>query len=138
MGFPTPEFNPSQITTITPPGRQPLVKVFEVARTDTAEHTVAMLPAHASVLSVVKCSATTSNATTAAAVAVNLVRGGTTFSTGSSDVKTAPETAFVNMSNLPNAMAVPNGADIVVTSAYSQTGTSNTGGPWKFVVSYVA
>lgn len=140
MGFLANEVVPSgTISPITPPGKHPQHKVIQVTRTESGAQVKALLPAQSSVLYVTVHGSVASDATTSASVAVNLIQGGVTISTGSVDVKTnGTVTAIVQMTNLPNIQPIPAVGDIIVSTTKSTSGAETVGGPWKFSIEYVS
>lgn len=140
MGFKQLEITPLASPSPTTPGAKSAeYKVFSVTRTESAAATKAVLPSQASVLKVMYYGTTASDATTSASIAINLIQGGVTFSTGTVDVKTSGTvTALVNMTNLPNVQAIPPAGDIMVSATKTTSGAETTGGPFKFAVEYVA
>lgn len=138
MGFKQLDVTPLQVTAQTPPGKDHLVKVFQVARTESGAVQKVVLPGSTSILSVRVYGSTASDATTSASVAINVNQAGSTISTGSVDVKTnGTVTAIVQMSSLPNLEATPWNGDLSITATKSTSGAETTGGPWKFAVEYV-
>lgn len=140
MGFKTLDVTPLQITPITPPGKTHLVKVIQVSRTDTVASVKAQFPASSSFIAVRQYGSVASDAATTAAVTLTISNNTGTVSSGSADVKTnGATTNIVNMSNLPNLEPTPLTGDYTLTAVYAETGTaSTTGGPWKFVIEFVA
>lgn len=139
MGFKANDLSPSQITSTTPPGKINQFKVVQVARTESGAVQKAVLPASSSVITVRVHGSVASDATTSASVAINLIKSGVTFSTGSVDVKTSGTvTAFVQMTNLPNVEPTPWEGDIIVSATKTTSGAETVGGPWKFSIEYVA
>lgn len=142
MGFNAQDFTPlgaNGPTALTPPGKEHLIKVFQIARTDTVEATKVVLPAGCTIYKVYVFGSTASDAATTASVTVNVKQAGSTISTGSVDVKAnGAVTAIVQMSNLPLVQPIPQVGDTIISAVYAETGTaSTTGGPWKFSVEYV-
>jgi len=124
----------------TPTGKVEELKIFQVARTDTAAVTKVVVPGDASILSVYVYGSTASNAATTAIITFNIIDNSGTISTGTYDVKTngAVSGGVTNMTNLPNLEALPLAGDKIIQGIYSETGTASTlGGPWKIVVRYV-
>lgn len=143
MGFKQLDVTPiatNGVTALSPTGKQEQMKIFQVARTDTAASTKVVIPADSSIISVYVYGSTVSNAATTAIITFNIVDNSGTISTGTYDVKTngAISGAVLNMTNLPNLEALPLTGDKIVQGVYSETGTaSSSGGPWKVVVRYV-
>jgi hypothetical protein len=127
-------------TTNIPASKDVITKTFTVSRTETSSTLKAVLPADASILTVVKSVGTNSDAATTATVTIVASNNSGAISTGTAyDVKTAGTTAaIVQMPNLPNLEPLPLLGDIKITATYAETGTaSTTGGPWYFTVTYV-
>ena len=139
MGFKQPDLVPLGDPSPTlPAAKNNVIKAIQVTRTESGAQVKAKLPAQASVIGVTYFGTTASDATTSASIAVNLIRDGVTFSTGTVDVKTnGTVTAIVNMTNLPNIQPTPLGGDIIVSTTKSTSGAETTGGPFKFTISYV-
>lgn len=127
------------VNTNRPVAKDVVAKVFQVARTDTASRVALVLPADATILSVMREGSTASDAATTATVTITVANNGGTVSTKADDVKgSGATTGFVGMSNLPNAEPRPLNGDLTVSVIYAETGTaSTTGGPWNYVVTYV-
>jgi len=124
---------------ITPAPKEHKLKVIQVARTDTVASTKAILPANFSVYNVYIYRSVASDAGITASVTVNIIKDGSTVSTGSYDVKGGgAATAIVQMTNLPLVQPVPMGGDIIIQAVYAETGgASTTGGPWKIAIDAV-
>lgn len=139
MGIKQVELVPFQISPLQPAGKPPLYKVFQVSRTDTVSSLKAMLPAQASIVSVILYGSTASDAATTASVTVTVANNTGTISTGAYDVKAnGAVTNFVQMSALPNIEPLPAAGDLRISAVYAETGTaSTTGGPWKVAVEYL-
>lgn len=140
MGFKQIELVPPQISPLQPTGKAPQYKVFQTSRSDTVATLKAMLPAQASVISVVLYGSVASNAATTGTMTITIADNSGTISTGTYDVKTnGATTGFVNMTNLPNIEPLPLNGDLRISATYAETGTASTlGGPWKVAVEYVA
>lgn len=139
MGFLATDVSPLQsVSTNIPVGKDRLVKVFKVSRTDTAAVTEVVLPADASIEGIIFNGTTTSDAQTTASVSITVANNGGTIGTGSVNVKSVTTTGHVTMTGIPNIQPVPLNGDITVTAVYAETGTASaTGGPWYFTVQYV-
>ena len=137
MGFKT--LTPSVVTPITPASKDLVCTAFRVPRTMTASTLVDMLPADASIISIVREKGTASDAGTSATVTITVSNNGGTVSSAADDVKTnGATTGFVQMTNLPNTEPLPLNGNISITAVYAETGTaSTTGGPWNYIVTYV-
>lgn len=141
MGFKSTDLFPFQVTPITPPGKEHLIKIASVARTDTVASVKAMFPGGSSPYRVYISGTTASNAGTTAAVTVTISNNSGVVSTGSANVLSAgvgASTAIVNMPGLPALTATPTEGDYTVTMSYAETGTaSNTGGPWIVSLEFI-
>lgn len=141
MGFNNTDLNPFQVTPITPPGKEHLIKLVQVSRTDTVASVKAMFPGGSSPYRIYISGTTASDAGTTAAVTVVISDNSGTISTGTADVLSAgvgATTAIVNMPGLPALTAIPNNGDYKVTVSYAETGTaSTTGGPWKLSLEFI-
>lgn len=140
MGFLATDFTPLQSPSpLIPSSKDVVVKVFKVARTDTTTAVKAVIPADASILSVVFYGGTASNAGTSATITLTAANNGGTVSSGTYDPKTnGAVTGLVTMSGLPNVQPVPLNGDITISAVYAETGTaSSAGGPWNVAVTYV-
>lgn len=141
MGFNNTDLTPFQVTPITPPGKEHLVKLVQVLRTDTVASIKAMFPGGSSPYRVYISGGTASDAGTTAAVTVTISDNTGVVSTGSANVLAAgvgASTAIVNMTNLPLIAQIPNNGDYKVSVAYAETGTaSTTGGPWKISLEFI-
>ena len=142
MGFLATDITPVSSTgptTLIPTSKDVVIKVFAASRSDTTATLKAVLPADASILSVVVNGSVASDAATSATLTLTAANNGGTVSTGTYNVKTnGAATGLVTMSNLPNIQPVPLNGDITLKATYAETGTaSTTGGPWYVVVTYV-
>jgi hypothetical protein len=129
----------ANVTSTVPVAKDTQVKVFQVARTETASVVKLVLPGDASILHVIREGSTVSDAATTATVTITVANNSGTVATKADDVKTSgATTGFVGFTTLPNAQPMPLTGDLTVTAVYAETGTaSTTGGPWNYVVSYV-
>lgn len=142
MGFLATDITPISSngpTVLIPTSKDVVTKVFAASRSDTTATLKAVLPADASILSVVFNGGTASDAGTTATLTITAANNGGTVSTGTYNVKTnGAVTGVVTMSGLPNIQPVPLNGDITLKATYAETGTaSTTGGPWYVVVTYV-
>lgn len=141
MGFNNTDLNPFQVTPITPPGKEHLIKIASVARTDTVASVKAMFPGGSSPYRVYISGSTASNAGTSATVTVTISNNSGTVSTGTANVLSGgvgASTAIVNMPGLPALTSIPVDGDYKVTLSYAETGTaSNTGGPWIVSLEFI-
>lgn len=138
MGIKQSELTPTVVTPLTPPGHRPAAKVVQVLRTESGTVQKAILPASASVAEVLFHGSVASDATTSASLAITLLQGGVTFSSGTVDVKTSGTvTAIVQMTNLPNVQQAPSTGDIIVNMAKTTSGAETVGGPWKLTLRYL-
>lgn len=142
MGFLATDITPISSngpTVLIPTSKDVVTKVFATSRSDTTATLKAVLPADASILSVVVNGSTASDAGTTATLTITAANNGGTVSTGTYNVKTnGAATGVVTMSGLPNIQPVPLNGDITLKATYAETGTaSTTGGPWYVVVTYV-
>lgn len=142
MGFLATDFTPISSTgptVLIPTSKDVVVKVFKASRSDTTATLKAVLPADASILSVIFYGGTASDAGTTASLTITAANNGGTISTGSYDVKTnGATTGLVNMSSLPNVQPVPLNGDITIKATYAETGTASTaGGPWNVAITYI-
>lgn len=127
-------------TPLIPSGKPTLVKIIQVSRTDIAAGILkAVLPAQSSIINVDLLASSNSNATTTAAVTLNVSNNTGVISTGAVNVLTnGATTNNVTMTNLPNVEPLPLLGDLKITAQYAETGTASTlGGPWNFVITYV-
>lgn len=135
MGFQVQDFQPLRDpTTITPPGKSHLIKVFQIQASDGSGEVVkAVIPASASIYAVRFFGNDAGGSSDE--VDVTLRNNSGDISTGNVDLETNGTTsAFVQMTNLPNIQPIPNQGDIkVITES-----TITSGGPWKFAIEYVA
>lgn len=143
MGFLATDLVPTAAngpTPTTPTGRPQLVKVFQVTRADTAANIVkVLLPASASVLNVVRYGGVASDSATSATVTLTFTKDLSTISTASTNVKgNGAVTELLTATNMPNIQPLPLGSDIKLIAQYAEVGASTVGGPWNFVVTYVA
>jgi hypothetical protein len=129
----------ASVTSTVPVAKDVQAKVFQVARSETSSVVKLILPADATILSVVREGSTASDAATTATVTITVANNGGTVSSKADDVKgSGATTGFVTMSSLPNAEPRPLNGDLTVSAIYAETGTaSTTGGPWNYVVNYV-
>lgn len=129
----------ANVTSTVPVAKDVQLKVFQVARTETSSVVKLVLPADATIISVVREAGVASDAATTATVTITAANNGGTVSTKADDVKTnGATTGFVQMTSLPNVQPVPLNGDLTITAVYAETGTaSTTGGPWNYVVNYV-
>lgn len=133
MGFKTLDLTPLQVTPITPPGKTHLLKVFQVTTADTVGVVKAMLPGSSSVTNIYYHGDNAGDVGSAVALTISNNTGD--ISSGTLDVETnGTGTGIVDMSNLPNLEPVPMQGDLKITAVT----TATTGGPWRFVVEYVA
>jgi len=141
MGFKAVDFStPGSIgpTPLTPPGKDVLVKAFQVARTDTSAVLKAVLPWGASILEFT-ISGVASDAATTATISIGSTSSSNEYINGQ-DVKgagtfirpTVVGTAVVQTEGIPNT-----GTDTPIYAKYAETGTASTVGSWKVVVYYV-
>lgn len=127
-------------TTLIPTSKDVVVKAFSVLRADTSSTLKAVLPADASILTIMMEGGTASNAGTSATVTLVVSDNTGAISTGTAvDVKTAGATTqIVQMPSLPNIQPSPLTGDLKITATYAESGTASTaGGPWTFIVTYV-
>lgn len=141
MGFLATSITPLTATGPTPlmpTSKDVVVKAFKVARTDTTATLKAVLPADASIVSVVLYGSTASDSATSASVTLTVANNSGTISTGAYDVKTSGAvTGFVQMSGLPNIQPLPLLGDLRISATYAEVGASTTGGDWYVAVTYV-
>lgn len=137
MGFKT--LAPAFLSPITPASKDLQCQVFTVSRTDLVASLKSMLPADASLVSIVREASVASDAATTATVTITMANNSGTVSTFADNVKAnGATTGFVNMTNLPNLEPLPLVGDLTITAVYAETGTaSTTGGPWNYIVSFV-
>lgn len=128
----------ANVTSTVPVAKDVQIKVFQVARTETASVVKLVLPADASILHIVREGSTVSDAATTATVTITAANNGGTLATKADDVKgSGATTGFVGFITLPNTQPTPLNGDITVTAIYAETGgASTTGGPWNYIVSY--
>jgi hypothetical protein len=139
MGFRLTDLRPTQVTPITPPGKSPLVKIIEVSRTDTVASIKAQLPAQSSIIGLRFYPSVASDAGTSATVTFSVATNIGVISMGVVDVKGTTTVSQVALSAMPNIESIPNTGDLKISATYAETGTpSTTGGPWKFVIEFVA
>lgn len=139
MGFKALDLTPLNVTPVTPASKQVQTKVFSVSRTDTVSSVKVKLPGDVSILGVTVYGSVASDAATTATVVTTAANNSGSISAGTVDVKAnGATTALVQMTSLPNIEPNPLVGDISLSAVYAETGTaSTTGGPWKFVVSFV-
>jgi len=143
MGFKqadvVPFMDPSPIT---PAGKSEVIKLMQVTRTDTTNTVKCVLPAQATILSIVMFPSTASNAGTTAAVTITVSNNTGVIATGSGNLLTAgigTNGGSIVMTGLPNLEPLPLLGDLVIRAQYAETGTASTlGGPFIFRVNYVA
>lgn len=121
--------------------KQPLVKSFSLARTDTTAALQLQLPATAKILYFVCNGDTASDAATTAIVSVGT--DSTANQYGTADVKGSGAKAQVfgtgGLGTVDTARSTPIGSNLPIWAKYAETGTaSTTGGPWVVDVFYVA
>lgn len=140
MGFKQTDLVPFNITTNIPAGKDHLIKLMQVSRTDTVASVKMVFPAAASLYRIYFNGGTNSDAGTTATVTLTVANNTGTVSTGTVDVKANGTTsAIIQMSNLPLIEPLPLQGDYTVTAVYAETGTASTaGGPWKIAVEYIS
>lgn len=142
MGFKSSDINVISTngpTVTTPSSKSTEILAFQVTRSLTVAATKLILPADASVVSVMLFGSSVSNAATTATVTVTVSNNSGTVSTGTYDVKASGNvTGFFQMTSLPNLEPLPLNGDLTITAVYAETGTaSSSGGPWTIGVNYV-
>jgi len=142
MGFLATDVTPISSTgptVLIPSNKDVVVKVFKVARTETADVLKVVLPADASIIGVKVYGGTASDAGTSATLTFTVANNSGTISSGTYDVKTnGAVTGEATMSGLPNLQPVPLTGDITIKAKYAEVGTaSTTGGAWNVLVSYI-
>lgn len=143
MGIKAVDLNPVSTigpTAISPASKTRVVSYFQLKRTDTVASTKDVLPADASLLSIVLFGAPVSNAGTTATATINVSNNTGVISTGTVNLLTSPTsgTVTVGMSALPNIETLPLLGDLTISVVYSETGTASTlGGPWTFEANFV-
>lgn len=143
MGIKTLDVNPignNGPTAVTPMGKEILVKVFAINRTDTASVVKCVLPSDATIIDMKVFTNTASDAGTSATISVGINGGSSTYFLNTVDVKTAsgkivPTSKAANFMNLENT---PLGPDLSINGMYAESGAASTvGGPFYVVVEYV-
>ena len=140
MGLLATDITPLQSpSTLIPTSKDVVVKVFQIARTESTATVKMVLPADASIIEVSKFGSVNSDAGTSSTLTVTAANNSGTISTGTADLKTTgTTTSHIQMSNLPNLQAVPANGDITISAQVVEVGTaSTTGGPWYIKVIYV-
>lgn len=143
MGIKAVDLNP--VSTIGPTAISPASKVrvasyFQLTRTNTVATVKDVLPADASLISIVLFGAPVSNAGTTATATINVSNNTGVISTGTVNLLTSPTSGnvIVAMSALPNLEPLPLLGDLTFSVVYAETGTASTlGGPWTFEVNFV-
>lgn len=142
MGIKAIEVNPIAAygpTAVTPAGKDVLVKVFAINRTDTVAAVKCVLPADSTIIDMRVFTQTASDAATTATISVGIPGANTQF-LNTVDVKTAAGKIAVTTkaANLMNLENIPVGPDIQINGVYAETGTASTvGGPFYVTVEYV-
>lgn len=132
------------VTTLTPPATEVLVKTVLVARTDTTAFEAFSLPKGAVIAGAYVMGQTASNAGTTAIISVGSNPGTTNQCLASFSVKTsgagyfaAGAAAGTSVGNATTSGQAGLSADTLMKAVYAETGTaSNTGGPWLVKVEY--
>lgn len=142
MGIKATDLNILSATGPTPtiPGNKDRrAQFFQVSRTTPASTKVAVLPADASITTILMFGSVNSNAGTTATITITISDNTGTISTGTVNVLTnGATTAAVQMTNLPNLESLPLVGDKIITVTYAETGTASTsGGPWTFEINFV-
>jgi hypothetical protein len=140
MGLLATDITPLQSpSTLIPTSKDVVVKVFQIARTESTATVKMVLPADASIIEVSKFGSVNSDAGTSSTLTVTVANNSGTISTGTADLKTTgTTTSHIQMSNLPNLQAVPANGDLNISAQVVEVGTaSTTGGPWYIKVMYV-
>ena len=138
MGFRNFDVTPFQITPITPPGKEHIIKLFQATRTDSGT-LKAMLPADTTPYILYLYNNTASNAGTTATVTVTISDNAGTVSTGTASVLSGNAgISIIQMSGFPVVNKLPENGDYKITATYAETGTASTaGGPWTIAVEFV-
>lgn len=143
MGIKAVDLNPISTigpTAISPASKTRVSSYFQVTRSNTTATLKDVLPADASLLSIVLYGAPVSNAGTTATATITMANTTGTISTGTVNLLTSPTTGtvVVGMSALPNLEPLPLLGDLQISVTYAETGTASTlGGPWTFEANFV-
>ena len=141
MGFKQIDVVPinSNGPTCTVPGnKENREQLFQVSRADTVATLKAVVPADASIMTLIFFAGVSSNASITGTVTLTVSNNTGVISTGVVDVKVnGSTTALVQMSNLPNLENIPLQGDLSVKAVYAETGVASTvGGPWTVGVRF--
>lgn len=125
-------------TPITPIPKDMMEKIFQVVRADTTATLKAVIPADASISSILFYGSVASDAITSASLVVQVRNNTGVISTGTYDLKASGAImGFVQMSNLPNIEQFPLLGDLQITAQVTEVGGATIGGPWKLAVRFV-
>lgn len=125
-------------TPITPVPKDMMEKIFQVVRADTTATLKAVIPADASISSILFYGSIASDAVTSASLVIQVQNNTGVISTGIYDLKAnGAIMGFVQMSNLPNIEQFPLLGDLKITAQVTEVGGATVGGPWKLAVRFV-
>lgn len=132
MGFKFNDLHPLQNQVYTPAGKEHLIRLAQVDRTNTTF--TMQLNASLTPYVIYSFVDVASDGTTPT-VAISISQNGSVVSTGSVSVA-AVGTTLVSMTNFPLIEQLPAGSNYQITFTYSGAG-STVGGPFKFAVEFV-
>ena len=125
------------VTSTTPPATDLLVKVVQVARTDTTAFEAFILPKGAVVAGAYVMGIVASDALTTATIDVGTIPGTSNQIVSGFSVKTSGVGYFVSGATSGAHMGTQLANDTLYKARYAETGTaSTTGGPWLVKVEY--
>lgn len=128
----------ASVNALVPVNKDVSIKVFQIARTDTASSVKLVLPADATILQVYRNGSVASDSATSSTGTTTIANQSGTITTLTDNVK-ANGAAYANFPSvgLPNAQPTPLAGDITISAIYAEVGASTVGGPWTYIVEYV-
>ena len=135
MGFRQQDFVPfpNQMSPLTPPGKQHLIKVFQVNANEAAKTLKVVIPAGSSITNIIGYKGTAGVASSTLDIYVD--NKSTTVSTATVAADTTmTTTSIIQMTNLP---LLDPGDFYSGDLKISAKTTATSGGPFKFAVEYV-
>lgn len=127
------------VTLSYPKPRDSLVKLFNIARTNTTAAQFTTLPKHAVITGMYVIGAVASDATTSASVSIGTTTTNSNELMATFDVKTAATGEGYSPAGaaaVGSAMATPLTVDTPVYGKYTSSGAETTGGPWTIKIEY--
>lgn len=140
MGLKATDFVPFQSgSPLIPKAKEPQLKAFQLARTETTAAVKLVLPADATITDI-HIAGAASDAGTTATISIGSTSSANEYVNGQSVLAAAGTfiRATIVGTAIPNSEPIPNGGDLPIYAKYAETGTASTvGGAWKVMVYYV-